>query len=378
MPKRKWTVVDQKRLGLMIELTDKQLRERKIIRNLERLVGARELEMDYKLMMLVIDPVTQCTTLPSHSRKAFTSALTQYVEYLAEFWYTAKALESSKIWVSTPRGGVREIGYNGEIRVKGTLKKSCLPPSVDFAKIIWEDLINKLNKKSKERVIPYPRFISLLLEYMAPEYANESLTINPTQVFSSNNWALKPNQPEEPLFTEHMLAVCKTVVPNVPKAPKPSFDAERIPQGINLELNLDTRSIQLIQHNPLSNSEASKGGSSKRPTGSKTGHLKRKKESISAMESNQSQPSASNPVIAEMHKEDQQATGDLNSLGVTSKEGDHPQLSSGMSAFTNIEPVFLASYILHSESTSGNDALADFTAEADPENSATNDSIPHQ
>nr|GFC09851.1 hypothetical protein [Tanacetum cinerariifolium] len=82
--------------------------------------------------------------------------------YLAKFWYTAKALENSRIWSSTPRGGVRgeigvttiknairanysdeyvdspsldivkpwftEIGYNGEIDVKGTLKKSCLPP----------------------------------------------------------------------------------------------------------------------------------------------------------------------------------------------------------------------------------------------------------
>ncbi|GJS26250.1 ribonuclease H-like domain-containing protein [Tanacetum coccineum] len=50
MPKRKWTVVDRMRSGLMIELIDKQLREREIIRNLERLVGARELEMDYKLI----------------------------------------------------------------------------------------------------------------------------------------------------------------------------------------------------------------------------------------------------------------------------------------------------------------------------------------
>ncbi|GJQ89186.1 hypothetical protein Tco_0000325 [Tanacetum coccineum] len=50
MPKRKWTAVNQKRPGLMIELIDKQLREKEIIRNLERLVGARELEMDYKLM----------------------------------------------------------------------------------------------------------------------------------------------------------------------------------------------------------------------------------------------------------------------------------------------------------------------------------------
>ncbi|GKA32725.1 hypothetical protein Tco_0719092 [Tanacetum coccineum] len=50
MPKRKWMVVDGKRSGIMIELIDKQLREREIIRNLERFVGARELKMDYKLM----------------------------------------------------------------------------------------------------------------------------------------------------------------------------------------------------------------------------------------------------------------------------------------------------------------------------------------
>ncbi|GKA99074.1 hypothetical protein Tco_0827011 [Tanacetum coccineum] len=50
MSRRKWTAIDRKRSGLMIELIDKQIRERRIIKNLERLVGARELEMDYKLM----------------------------------------------------------------------------------------------------------------------------------------------------------------------------------------------------------------------------------------------------------------------------------------------------------------------------------------
>ncbi|GJV85101.1 hypothetical protein Tco_1524999 [Tanacetum coccineum] len=54
MPKRKWTAVDRNRSGLIIELIDKQLREREIIRNLERLVGARELEIDYKLMTCTI------------------------------------------------------------------------------------------------------------------------------------------------------------------------------------------------------------------------------------------------------------------------------------------------------------------------------------
>ncbi|GJV41784.1 hypothetical protein Tco_1420224 [Tanacetum coccineum] len=50
MPRRKWMAIDRKRSELMVELIDKQMRERRIIRNHERLVGARELEMDYKLM----------------------------------------------------------------------------------------------------------------------------------------------------------------------------------------------------------------------------------------------------------------------------------------------------------------------------------------
>ncbi|GKE05284.1 hypothetical protein Tco_1397302, partial [Tanacetum coccineum] len=50
MPMRKWTATDKKRSELMVELIDKQMREIRIIQNLERLVAARELEMDYKLM----------------------------------------------------------------------------------------------------------------------------------------------------------------------------------------------------------------------------------------------------------------------------------------------------------------------------------------
>nr|GEV87619.1 hypothetical protein [Tanacetum cinerariifolium] len=50
MPRRKWSAIDKRRSGLMVDLIDKQMRERRIIRILERLVGAKELKMDYRLM----------------------------------------------------------------------------------------------------------------------------------------------------------------------------------------------------------------------------------------------------------------------------------------------------------------------------------------
>ncbi|GJU55300.1 hypothetical protein Tco_1229014 [Tanacetum coccineum] len=53
-------------------------------------------------------------------------------------------------------------------------------------------------------------------------------------------------------------------------------------------------------------------------------------------------------------------------LWVTSEERANPQLSSGMLAFNLNKPIFLASFILHSEFASGRDASADSITEADP------------
>ncbi|GJS50184.1 hypothetical protein Tco_0600305 [Tanacetum coccineum] len=240
-----------------------------------------------------------------------------------------ETLEDSKVWVSTPTGGVRgDIGDWGQ---KRTLKKSCLPPRwrllmgqiiqylggktggldqisnkdatilyclangvhVDYAKLIWEDLIHKLNKKTREKIVPYPRFISLLHEHMMPEYDNEELTINPTRVFSVHNWTLKPNQHEEPPFITHMKAICKLYVHVVSKAPKPSSQTEE--------------------------TEASK---------SKTGQSETKTKSSSTKDKNPSHPSPLTLVVGEMHKETHQTAGGLTSLGATSEEGAHPQLSA--------------------------------------------------
>ncbi|GJT22594.1 retrovirus-related pol polyprotein from transposon TNT 1-94 [Tanacetum coccineum] len=170
-----------------------------------------------------------------------------------------------------------ELGYNGEIREKETLKKSYLPPRwrllmgqiisalLDYAKIIWEDLIHKLNKKTREKIVPYPRFISLLLKHMEPKYDTEELTINPTQ------------------------AICNLDVHVDSIAPKYSSPTEEVPQG-------------------------------KKP-GARSG-LKRKKSSKHTP--NLSHPSPATPVVGEMHKEAQQAAGGPTSLGDTSEDGAHP------------------------------------------------------
>ncbi|GKG30733.1 hypothetical protein Tco_0423221, partial [Tanacetum coccineum] len=52
--KRKWSDSDKRRSGIMVDLIDKLMLERRIIRNLERLVGARALETDYKLMQRTV------------------------------------------------------------------------------------------------------------------------------------------------------------------------------------------------------------------------------------------------------------------------------------------------------------------------------------
>ncbi|GJW89429.1 hypothetical protein Tco_0164769 [Tanacetum coccineum] len=57
-----------------------------------------------------------------------------------------------------------------------------------------------------------------------------------------------------------------------------------------------------------------------------------------AKDKSPSHPSPSTPEVGEMHKEAQQAAGGLTSLGATSEEGAHPQLSSGSDVSANSTP----------------------------------------
>ncbi|GJT96118.1 hypothetical protein Tco_1091636 [Tanacetum coccineum] len=164
---------------------------------------------------VVSDFISKCCL-----KEAFTRAPNQYKECLSKVRYTAKTLDDSK---------------------------------VDYAKIIWEDLIHKLNKKTREKIVSYP---------------------------SVHNLTLKPSQPEEPPFTDHMKAICNLDVPVDSKAPKPFSQTKEVPQG-------------------------------KKPRA----------------------------------KTAQQAAGGPTSLRTTSEDGALHQLSSGISVFIIIEPVYLAFFI---------------------------------
>ncbi|GJW42809.1 hypothetical protein Tco_0071608 [Tanacetum coccineum] len=157
-----------------------------------------------------------------------------------------------------------KIGGLDQISNKDVTILYCLPNGVqvDYAKLIWEDLMHKLNKKTREKIVPYPRFISLLLEHMMPEYDNEELTINPTQVFNVHNWTLKPNQPEEPPFTTHIKAICHLDVHVDSKALKPSLQIEEVPQGKTPEAKSGLRRKQSLKHTSESKTKASKSKTS--------------------------------------------------------------------------------------------------------------------
>ncbi|GKE19238.1 hypothetical protein Tco_1426815 [Tanacetum coccineum] len=161
---------------------------------------------------------------------------------------------------------------------------------------------------TREKIVPYPRFISLLLEHMAPEYENEELTINPTKVFSVHNWILKPNQPEEPPFTNHMKAICNLDVLVDSKASKYSSPTEEVPKGKKPGARSGLRRKQSSKHTSEYTTEASK---------SQSGHSKKETKSSSAMDTRPSHPSPPTPVVGEMHKEAHQATSGPTSLGAT-------------------------------------------------------------
>ncbi|GJS77190.1 hypothetical protein Tco_0727071 [Tanacetum coccineum] len=255
-----------------------------------------------------------------------------YKEYLAKFWYSAKALENSKVFFSTPTGGIYgEVGVNTFRNAIGAhylphSSKYVAPPSIDIVR---------------------PWFETIRYEEVVPAKGTKRVFFLLGEV--------------------------------VFKAPKTSSKAKSVSQGTKLGAKSGHKKLSTSLKQPsVSDREATKGGSSKAPTSFKTSHSKKRKESSLVIDSNPSQPPVFTPVDTGMHKEEQQATGGPTSLGITSEARANPQLSSDMLASNLNKPIYSASFVVHSESASGCDALADSITKADPGLFAPSDFIPQQ
>ncbi|GKD86261.1 hypothetical protein Tco_1357415 [Tanacetum coccineum] len=196
--------------------------------------------------------------------------------------YFKDTLEDSKVWVPNPICGVR--GDIGITTFRNALRAQYLP-----------HLSRKIGGLD--------------------QISNKDATI----LYCLANETLKPNQPEEPPFTTPMKAICNLDVHVDSKALKPSSQTEDVPQGKKPGAKSGLRRKQYSKHTSESKTEASK---------SKTGQSKKDTQSSSAKDKSPSHPLPPTLVVSEMHKEAQQAASGLTSLGATSEEGAHPQLSS--------------------------------------------------
>nr|GEU87233.1 hypothetical protein [Tanacetum cinerariifolium] len=155
------------------------------------------------------------------------------------------------------------IEYGKEVSTKGSLRKSLLPPRwrllmaliiqclggktgefdqitnkdaimlyslangihIDYANIFWEDIILKLKKKQREKVVPYTLFLSLLIMHkMKEDY-------------------------------DHMLAICALDKLVVFKAPKTSSKDESVSQGAKPRAKIGHKKPTTSSKHPLVTNE---------------------------------------------------------------------------------------------------------------------------
>ncbi|GJV89685.1 retrovirus-related pol polyprotein from transposon TNT 1-94 [Tanacetum coccineum] len=191
--------------------------------------------------------------------------------------YTVKVLkDSTKVWFSTVTSYRNAIGANYLAHLKDYAK----PPTIETVRKWFPTIghgraieatgtLKKLKKKNREKVIPYPRFLSLLLEHKMKGYGIDEVNLNPTQIFNVLNWSLKKNQSKGPPFTDHILAICNAAEPVAFIAPTSSKLEKKAPKSM-----------------PSSNKAVE----------SPTSHSKRKKFGM-AKDINPRQPPASTPGV---------------------------------------------------------------------------------
>nr|GEX26297.1 hypothetical protein [Tanacetum cinerariifolium] len=179
----------------------------------------------------VFDFISKCCL-----RKPFTKSLNMYKEYLAEFWYLAKALENYKVYFSTPTGGIyREVGVN---TFRNAIGAHYLPHSSEYVA---------------------PQSIDILRPWFETIGYGEAV---PTKRTQKRVFFLLGG---EPTFTDHMLAICTANTLVVFKVPKPSSNSKRVPQDTKPRAKPGHKKHSSSKQSSVSSKEATKGGSFKAP-----------------------------------------------------------------------------------------------------------------
>ncbi|GKD23316.1 hypothetical protein Tco_1225019 [Tanacetum coccineum] len=189
-------------------------------------------EPTFKRLIVELDSTKVWFSTPTKDIKgdvgvtSFKNAIGEnYLPYSKDY-AAPPSIETVKEWFPIIRGKIR--GFD-QISNKDAIILFCLANGVniDFSKLIWDDIISKLKKKNKEKVIPYLRFLSLLLEYKMEGYGTDEL----------NLWHLKLLKP-------------------------PLNLRRRFPTAHNLELKLDEGGNQpLLQQSIILSAEIDPGKS---------------------------------------------------------------------------------------------------------------------
>nr|GEX75479.1 reverse transcriptase domain-containing protein [Tanacetum cinerariifolium] len=269
---------------------------------------------------------------PQTSGKPFAKSPNIDREYLAKFWYSINALENSKVSFSITTRGLNTFRNAIGAHYLPHSSEYVTPPPIDVVRK-WFPTIGK----------PFAKYPNIDREYLAKFWYSINALENSKVSFSITTRGIHGevglNKFRNAIGAHYLPHSSEYVAP-------PPIDVVRkwfptIGYGEEVSTKGTLRKILL----PPSK-EATKGGSSKAPTGSKTGHSKRRKESSSAMDSNPNRPLVSTPVDTDLYIEDRQATDGLTSLGVTSEEKANPQLSSEASRTIKLEDLAkLVSYI---------------------------------
>ncbi|GJT63123.1 hypothetical protein Tco_1006656 [Tanacetum coccineum] len=198
LPKRRWTQQDKRRAHVMINAIDKKLRDRRLMRSLEKFVVE-----DLTGETFVMDPVMLCTTLPSHSR-SLNRLLFHFSQRFMHFYRLSHSelVGIEKVALSS---SLRSLKLNVHYRLTKTSSKTdvkenlFIPASIDYD--------HEMIPKSKDWVerhnpdIKLPNFNIGRILVLESQAVNESLGLTkaPTDPESSIESGSEPQTPLPPL-----------------------------------------------------------------------------------------------------------------------------------------------------------------------------------